>query len=206
MSLFTEQSLTQVERASWQQLAAALAPDSKSPSPDAAFRTMTLATCTPNGADARTVILRQVDANRKYVWFHTDARSAKVIELESQPSAALLFWNAERQVQLRMLIETRLHTDDYVADEQWSRLWVGSRKMYLSEHTPASVLPAPYPGFPASLGDGLPSAGESEAGRPNFAVIECRVLSMEYLHLSRSGHTRARFQYEPIENFVWLAP
>ncbi len=193
-------SLADLERDVWQQLSAALTRDKDG------FKTMTLATCTATGADARMVVLRQVDEKHKYIWFHTDARAEKVIQLEAHPNAALLFWDEERQVQLRLITETRLHTDDYVSDEQWEGVWAGGRKTYLSERTPGSEQPNPYPGFPEHLGENLPTQEESEAGRKNFAVIECRVLIMEYLHLSRSGQTRAEFQYEPVGKMVWLAP
>ena len=171
-----------------------------------AFKTMTIATGTHRGADARMVVLRGVDKDRKYVWFYTDARAEKVMQLESSPMATLLFWDSEQQLQLRLSVETRLHTDDFVADEHWSKLAVSSRKAYLSGPVPGSEQPAPYPGYPEQLVDKLPSAEESETGRKNFAVIECRVLATEYLHLSRSGQTRASFQYEPESRMVWLAP
>lgn len=193
-------TLADLERDCWRQLVSA--PKQKS----AGFKTMTVATNTAAGADARTVVLRQVDEVRRYLWFHTDARADKVIQLEAFPNATLLFWDDKRQVQLRLTVETRLHMDDYVADEQWKGLWVGSRKTYLSERAPGSELPEPYPGFPAHLGEELPTEADSEAGRQNFAVIECRVLSMEYLHLGRGGQTRALFQYEPERKLTWLAP
>ncbi len=193
-------TLSDLERDSWQQLRVATERE------EDRFKTMTLATCTTKGADARTVVLRQVDTVRRYVWFHTDARAGKVIQLEAFPMATLLFWDETRQLQLRLTVETRLHTDDHVADEHWQGLWVGSRKTYLSEKTPGSEQPGPYPGFPEHLGEELPSEEESEAGRKNFAVIECRVLATDYLHLSRSGQTRARFQYEPDVKMAWLAP
>ena len=167
---------------------------------------MTIATGTQRGADVRMVVLRRVDKDRKYVWFYTDSRAEKVLQLEACPIAALLFWDSEQQLQLRLSIETRLHTDDYIADDHWKALAVSGRKAYLSELVPGSEQPNPYPGFPDQLAGKLPTAEESEAGRKNFAVIECRVLAMEYLHLSRSGQTRARFQYEPESRMAWLAP
>ncbi len=196
----THYTLADLERDSWRQLVSA--PGQKL----SGFKTMTVATNTPNGADARTVVLRQVDEARRYVWFHTDARADKVMQLEAFPNATLLFWDDKQQVQLRLTAETRLHTDDHMADEHWKNLWVGSRKMYLSQQVPGSEQPEPYPGFPAHLGEELPTEADSEAGRRNFAVIECRVLSMEYLHLGRAGQTRALFQYEPERNTTWLAP
>lgn len=193
-------TLSELEHSSWEQLLAGIE------HPESPFKTMTIATCTHRGADARMVVLRGVDKARKYVWFYTDARAEKVMQLEARPMATLLFWDNERQIQLRLSIETRLHTDDYIADEHWQKVAVSSRKAYLSALVPGSEQPNPYPGFPEQLADKLPSAEESETGRKNFAVIECRVLAMEYLHLSRSGQTRACFQYEPESRMVWLAP
>jgi general stress protein 26 len=196
----TTYTLTELDQFCWRQLAEA--PEAEKNS----FKTMAVATCTHNGADARMAILRKVDSERKYVWFHTDARSEKVIQLETVPNAGLLFWDAEQQVQLRLTIETRLHTDDFVADDHWETLSPSSRKLYLSEKKPGTELPAPYPGFPEQFANELPSASDSEAGRNNFAVFECRVLTVEYLHLSRQGQTRALFQYEPVVKLSWLAP
>lgn len=196
----TDASLGKLETLCWQRLLSALTQK------EDAFKTMVLATYTGQRSDARLVVLRQVDATRKYVWFHTDSRADKVMQLEAFPDAALVFWDEKQQLQLRLSVETRLHTDDYIADEHWQTLWVGSRKMYLSEYSPGNEQPAPYPGFPKELGNELPSAEASEVGRKNFAVIECRVLALEYLQLNRSGQTRARFQYEPESKLVWLAP
>lgn len=198
-------ALADLERDSWDKLVSATARPSDSQA-ESGFRTMTIATNTPEGADARTVVLRQVEPVKRYVWFHTDARADKVIQLEAFPRATLLFWDEKSQTQLRLITETRLHTDDNVADEHWKNLWVGGRKTYLSEQVPGSEQPEPYPGFPVHLGEDLPTEADSEAGRKNFAVIECRVLSMEYLHLGRGGQTRALFQYEPARKLTWLAP
>lgn len=192
--------LADLEADCWRQLVSA--PKRKR----SALKTMTLATSVATGADARTVVLRQADAGQKYIWFHTNAHAAKVIQLEQFPNATLLFWDSRQQLQLRMLVETRLHTDDFVADEHWKNLWAGGRKTYLSEKKPGTELPEPYPGFPPHFGENLPTDAESEAGRPNFAVIECRVLQLDYLRLGRAGQTRARFQYEPKASFTWLAP
>lgn len=201
----TPYSLSDLERNSWQQLVLATH-QTKEKADRSGFRNMMVATNTPDGADARMVVLRQVDSVRRYLWFHTDARARKVMQLEAFPRVSLLFWDEKSQIQLRLAAETRLHTDDYVADEQWKNLWVGSRKMYLSEPAPGSEQTNPYPGFPLQLGSDLPSEADSESGRKNFAVMECRVLSLEYLQLGRDGQTRALFQYEPDRKLTWLAP
>ena len=204
-SFSSPKTLAELEQDSWQQL---LEGTKAKPNPSTNRDTnlLTVATCTNQGADARTVVLRRVDTTHKYIWFHTDARAEKVLQLEAFPVATLIFWDDASQVQLRMSVETRLHTDDYVADDHWKDLPVSSRKAYLSEPTPGSELAHPYPGFPDNLIDRLPTEEETEAGRKNFAAIECRVLAMDYLHLSRQGQLRALFQYEPESRMAWLAP
>ncbi len=201
----TSSTLADLEQESWQHLASAL-DHTENKAAGAGFKTMVVASRTATGADARMVVLRQVDVSRRSVWFHTDARSEKVIQFEAFPVTTLLLWDEGLQVQLRLTVETKLHTDDLLADEQWKSVWVGSRKMYLSEYQPGTEKNHPYPGFPQHLGEGLPSTEESEAGRKNFAAIECRVLAMDYLHLSRGGQTRACFQYEPESKMTWLTP
>ncbi|GAB3946448.1 flavin-binding protein [Spirosoma harenae] len=170
------------------------------------FRTMTVATCTNRGADARTTVLRKVDAVHKYVWFHTDARAEKVLQLEAFPLATLLFWDKERHIQLRLTIETRLHTDDYIADEHWESISDREKKLYFSEYIPGTEIPEPYLGYSSQLDSQSPSAELLKIARDNFATIECRVLTMEYLYLLPEGQLRARFQYEPESKMVWLAP
>ena len=63
---------------------------------------MTLATVAPDGApDARVVLLKGADA-RGFV-FYTDYRGRKARELEASPRAALVFWWAELERQVRVL-------------------------------------------------------------------------------------------------------
>lgn len=196
-------SLSDLEKTCWQQLDQSIHAHGSAAS---AFRNMTVATCASRGADARIVVLRDVDVAHKYVWFHTDARTEKVLQLEEFPQAMLLFWNESEQVQFRLTVETRLHTDDYLADEQWKKVHDGSVRLYMSELMPGSVQDSPYPGFPEHIKDGTITTEDRSSARLNFAAIECRVLCMEYLKLGKQGQTRARFQYEPVSKMTWLAP
>lgn len=62
---------------------------------------MTLATASPDGApDARIVLLKGADA--RGFTFYTDYRSAKGRQLDANPRAALVFWWAELERQVRV--------------------------------------------------------------------------------------------------------
>ena len=71
--------------------------DAKAMEPNA----MTLATASSDGVpDARIVLLKGVDA--RGFTFYTDYRSAKGRELDANPRAALVFWWAELERQVRV--------------------------------------------------------------------------------------------------------
>ncbi len=200
-------TLVDLEAYCWQQLVAApkRASNGGMSTPNG-FKTGVVATRNETGADARTVVLRQADASQHTVWFHSDRRAAKLDQLRAYPSLTLVFWDEARQIQLRLTATATLHIADSLANAQWASLWVGSRKMYLSENVPGSEQLTPYPGFPARFGQMLPTEAETEIGRANFAAVQCHVSAMEFLHLHRNGQTRARFAYRPERGFVWLAP
>jgi pyridoxamine 5'-phosphate oxidase len=66
---------------------------------------MTLATSTPNGhPSARMVLLKGADEHG--LVFFTDSRSRKGAELASNPQAALVFWWAELERQVRIVGRT----------------------------------------------------------------------------------------------------
>ncbi len=85
--------------------------DAKAMEPNA----MTLATASRDGVpDARIVLLKGVDA-RGFA-FYTDYRSAKGRQLEANPRAALVFWWAELERQVRVTgIVTRVARDESAA-------------------------------------------------------------------------------------------
>jgi len=57
-----------------------------------AWRSPVLATASNDGADARTVILREADADARVLRIYTDERAAKVAQLMSHPVGTLVMW------------------------------------------------------------------------------------------------------------------
>jgi 3-hydroxyisobutyrate dehydrogenase len=155
------------------------------------FHQAVLATLTPRGPSARYVVLRQVDRERGVLGFHTDRRSEKWSELERDPRVSLCFHG--QSVQLRAEGRAVLHHDDAVADLAWKRTGLMSRRCYLAEPAPGTVLAQPDSGLPPHLAKDRPSEAESAAGRANFAVVTVPLQRLEWLHLAFEGHRRARF-------------
>lgn len=99
---------------------------------------MTLATATPDGRpSARLVLLKGVD-DRGFVFF-TDYRSRKGLELAANPRAALCFWWAEVERQVRVT-GTVSRTSFEDSDAYFRSRPLGSRHAAWSSHQSA-VLP-----------------------------------------------------------------
>ena len=145
-----------------------------------------LATVGSNGAEARVVVLRAADREAETLTIHTDSASGKVAELRETPGAALLVWDAEAKLQIRL----RATVDILMGDaETFARLPDAARANYGG--TPAPGTPIPDPG----AHDPAPDARR-------FTLLLAHVREIETLHLG-TPHRRARFRDGEA---TWLAP
>ena len=162
------------------------------------WRTPVLASTDANGlADARTVVLRQVDAVAGQLTFYTDSRSPKVAQLHAQASAMLVFWSARLSWQLRVRVACTVITSGPEVEALWQGVSQSAAAGdYLSPRPPGAVLP--------------PSSGPADAAKANapapthsFALLRAQVLQMDWLALSRDGHLRAQLS---ADTWAWLTP
>jgi len=145
------------------------------------WRTPVLATDGDAGG-ARVVVLRRVDAEAGVLEFHTDARSPKVEALRRSPRVTCVFYSAETQVQVRIRALAAVHINDAVAASAWERVPKGSRGNYTTDLPPGTVLDRP--GFEHDFRDAMTH---------HFALIRCRVESLDWLWLAGPGHRRAQW-------------
>jgi hypothetical protein len=179
-------TLAAIEAAVWQELVRA-AHDKHH-----AWRTPVLATGLAGAADARVVVLREVDAQTRTLVFYTDTRSGKVAQLREQPRATVVMWSAALGWQLRCRVWLSLDTQGVSVLSRWTRLKLSpSAQDYLSPLPPGSVIDDPVrPALPRD-------------DRGHFGVLFALVDSLDWLELHREGHRRARFDAEGAR---WLQP
>lgn len=160
------------------------------------WRTAILATCDADGLpDARSVVLREVQADARELKFYTDDRSPKVAQLRHQPRATLVVWSAELGWQLRMALECQVRTSGLEVLSRWTRLRLTpAAQDYLSPLPPGSPL--------TSLAAN--DAGMDHQSREHFALVNARVTRIDWLSLERGGHRRACF--ETGQPGRWLQP
>lgn len=152
-------------------------------------RNISFCTMTPNGPQARIVVLRGWKDAVALV--QTDAASQKVNELRADNRAALLIWSPRLnlQVRLRCLVEMDIGDRD-----KWAAVPPPARLNYGG---------TPHPGAPmATAEEYVPGTDPAR-----LAVLSCQAQEMEVLHLGQNMHRRARFNWtEAVWKGGWVAP
>ena len=162
------------------------------------WRTPVLASADADGLpDARTVVLRQVDALAGQLTFYTDSRSPKAAQLQAKASAMLVFWSARLSWQLRVRVACSVITSGPEVDTLGQGV----------KHSAAAgdyLAPLP-PGTVLSPGSGMADADKANESAPthSFSLLRAQVQRMDWLELSRDGHRRAQLS---ANDWVWLTP
>jgi pyridoxamine 5'-phosphate oxidase len=177
-------SLAAIEDALWLELQSAPR-DKQHP-----WRTPVLATTDGRIGDARTVVLRQASREQAQLLIYSDARSAKVAQARVHPEGTLVAWSPALSWQLRIRVQIEVATDGLELSSRWAQLKLTpSTQDYLSALAPGSP-----------LAGALAARGE----RAHFALLEARVLSIDWLELHQQGQRRARFANDATA--CWLQP
>jgi hypothetical protein len=158
-----------------------------------AWRTPVLATAGQDGAvNARTVVLRGVDAVRQTLQIYTDRRSSKLCELVKEPNAMFVFWSARLHWQLRVRVSIANLTSGSEVEAHWQRVQqTAAAGDYLGPLAPGS--PRPEAHSPCRL----------PFHTNHFALLIAQVLEIDWLELGREGHRRALLSED---RWQWLIP
>ena len=155
--------------------------------------------------DGRIVVLRKSNQKDNIVQFHSDIRSDKIEKLKRNPKAAMLFYDKEEKIQVRLKVECLVNHNNEITKESWSKTQHISRKCYLVDNGPGSESKTPTSGLKPELDNFEFTMEQSEEGYKNFTVIQCKIKSIEWLYLAAKGHRRARFDLEKKKD-TWLVP
>ena len=169
------------------------------------FRTPTFICGDQLDFDGRIVVLRKSDQKNNLLQFHSDIRSDKIEKLKKNSKAAMLFYDKEEKIQVRLKVDCTINHENDVTKDSWSKTQHISRKCYLVDNGPGSETKIPTSGLKPELDNFDYTKEQSEEGYRNFTVIQCEVKLIEWLYLAAKGHRRARFNLENNKN-TWLIP
>ncbi len=168
------------------------------------FHTSVVSTVRDGRPTGRVVVLRKAEPSTSTLLFHTDARSAKVREL--QDGVGWTLYDRKRRLQVRAWGPGRV-ADRALTDARWAASAATSRKGYLATAAPGSPVDGWTSGFPEDLsGPVVPDLERTTPGRDHFAVVVTDVRRLEVLVIRRAGHIRAEFTAERDWRGQWLVP
>ena len=173
------------------------------------FHYTTLCTVDNNSRpQARTVIFRNFNIEKFYLYIHSDFRSKKINEIKNNSHVSLVFYDDKKKIQLRIRGIAKIEPSK---KNSWNKLSNWSRRCYLSEESPGINKKEPTSGFSERYYYNAPSTEESEKGLQNFSVIEIIAEDIEWLFLASQGHRRILFEIKrDLENIKiegkWLVP
>ena len=157
-------------------------------------------TSTNTFPEARTVIVRFVNADEKIIRFNTDIRSPKFRQIHDNPNISWLFYDPSLRIQLRCKAIATIHTKDEIADEGWQQARLNCKLTYTTPNPPGTLLDEP---FLLDLNRTEVSESELDEARRNFSIVQTRVLSMDWSFLHYKGNRRALFDYQN-HNETWI--
>ena len=155
-----------------------------------AMREVALATSGPDGPEARTVVLRRADRVAGEVEMVSDSETAKVRALRADPRAAVMHWDAEEALQVRLSLRVRILVGD---EDRWDAMPPAGRWNYGAVPPPGTPVPAP-------------DAWERPRERARFAVLIGAVRRIDAVLLAADGHRRAAWDAADAFAGAWLSP
>lgn len=156
--------------------------------------------------DGRVVVLRKADKINQIVQFHTDIRSDKIKNLKNNKNAAMIFYDKVEKIQIRVKVNCIINHNNKVTKESWLQTQHISRKCYLVSNGPGTESSIPTSGLNSELDNFKFTKEQSEKGYINFAVIQCKIKSIEWLYLAAKGHRRALLNFTGNKKKSWLVP
>ncbi len=160
------------------------------------FHTPSVATFDSEGVQIRTVVLRKVIPTEKQLSFHTDTRSRKWTQLQTNPTVSALFYSPAARIQIRINGIASLQFNNPTTAEAWQNTTLSSRRCYLVQPAPSSYTDFPTSGMSEKVEQEKFSLEESEIGYQNFGIVSIHVESIDWLFLHHAGHRRAFFDYK----------
>ena len=156
---------------------------------------------------SRIIVLRNFDEEKLILNFHSDFRSPKIKDLQNNKQSSFLFYDSKIKTQLRIRTNSKINYKNNITKNAWGKTTLSSRKCYLSMHAPSSITAKLNDGIPSHLKGIDPQLEESEKGYKNFVVIQNKIVNIDWLHLSSSGHERLMIKFQKnIPFFNWIIP
>lgn len=135
---------------------------------------------------ARMVVIRGVN-EKIHLEIHTDARSNKVLDLQANPNAEILFYDPLTEIQLKCFGVVKIFRSGPLADAAWEKVPEFSKKQYTTLLAPGTVIEN--------------TAVVEYKSQRHFCIITLETQGIEYLKLG-DPHQRIRWSLKDDEGIL----
>ena len=132
--------------------------------------------------------------------FHTDARSSKISEVQSDARVSLVFWDPHDAIEARFNGIATVHCRDDIARTAWQTVSPSSMTSAIAL-PPAAVLDG------QARFDSLPATDDDEVAFGHFTVVQVTATDLDWLWLGPRDMRRAMIRWSPAGySATWVAP
>ena len=71
--------------------------------------------------DLEGQVMFKADEENNLVQYHSDIRSDKIVKLKANQNAAMLFYDKEEKIQVRLKVECIVNHENEITKESWSK-------------------------------------------------------------------------------------
>ncbi len=162
------------------------------------FHTPTLSTINGNEINSRTIILRKVDNKTKMLFFYSDSRSRKVLNIKQNNNVTVHLYEPRFKLQVQLYGNANIENKTKKTKDIWSSLRNFSKKNYLSVLSPGEKI---------NNLDDIKYNADNEEAFYNFSLINFKVTKLECLQLSDIKNIRVEFIYsESSDKKYYMVP
>ena len=169
------------------------------------YHSFVLSTIRNNNPDSRTVILRAFDVTSHLMWFHTDRRSKKILDLNKNEQISALFYDRSRRVQLRINGSASVDESSQSNREIWESMSPESKLCYTGPYAPSEPLTDYAPNIIVEKSAHEMNNDDDALGLTRFCRIRIKLNSLDWLQLDHKGHKRLEFNFNEEIEYRWIA-
>ena len=162
-----------------------------------AFHYPTIATRREKSFNLRTVILRKVIIEDHLIFFYTDYRSKKILELKNNNQLLLHVYDKKNEIQIQAEGKAKIFNKVKLNELTWNSLSNYAKQAYLTKKAPGNKI----------VDNKNLEYFNNEDGYKNFTIVKVKINKIVFLQLSKNGNKKALFKYGKKNiNYHWLVP
>ena len=162
-----------------------------------AFHYPTIATSSEKSFNLRTVILRKVIREDYIIFFYTDHRSKKIVELKNNNQLLLHVYDKKNEIQIQAEGKVKILNKVKLNQLTWNSLSNYAKQAYLTKKAPGKKI----------IDNKDLEYFNNQDGYKNFTIVKVKINKIIFFQLNKNGNKKILVKYGKKNiNYHWLVP